>query len=135
VQHIEYLGQAEEEQVVAVAGQLSGSQQPERSGQLGSGSFPRADRLRPPGDRRARRGRCPRLLAEPVPDGVAGHRSFKGRTARKYSSRCHVSQSAQRVPCARIGRFGVDLHRDADLAVPRQDLHGDARVDVKRSKQ
>jgi hypothetical protein len=32
------------------------------------------------------------------------------------------------------GSFGVDLHRDGDLAVP-QDAHGDSRMDVERGQQ
>ena len=45
-----------------------------------------------------------------------------------------LAQLLERVASGSGGHFGVDLHGDGDLAVP-QDLHGHARMDVKRREQ
>jgi hypothetical protein len=45
-----------------------------------------------------------------------------------------VAELEERLACRRGHDFGVDLHRDGDLAVP-QDLYGHARVNVQGGQQ
>jgi hypothetical protein len=45
-----------------------------------------------------------------------------------------VAEFAERFAGRRGHDFGVDLHRDGDLAVP-QDLYGHARVDIKAAQR
>ena len=45
-----------------------------------------------------------------------------------------VTESPQRIPGGRRHDFGLDLHRDGDLAVS-QDLHGPVRVHVQGGQQ